>query len=76
MQSGQEPVERARVLYEDHVRTCRFCAGKGSVCQASKILRRTYNNLLRAAGAQSSRPEGAAAPADAALSADAADHGA
>ncbi len=65
MQSGQEPLERARALYEDHVRECRFCAGRGAVCQSSKVLRRTYNNLLRAAGprAASASPETPALPA-------------
>ncbi|WP_037924270.1 hypothetical protein [Streptomyces violaceorubidus] len=65
MQSGQEPLERARAVYEDHVRECRFCAGRGAVCQASKILRRTYNNLLRAAGprAESVGPQAATPPA-------------
>lgn len=67
MQSGQESLERARALYEDHVRACRFCAGRGAVCQASKVLRRTCNNLLRATGprADSAGPETSAPPAGA-----------
>ncbi len=66
MQPGQEPLERARAQYEDHLSTCRFCSGRGAVCQASKLLRRTYNNLLRAAGtqAESSGPRDSAPPAE------------
>ncbi|MFG2357033.1 hypothetical protein [Streptomyces sp. NPDC048521] len=48
MQSAQTPSEQARAAYEDHVRTCRYCAGRGGMCQSAKLLRRTYNNVLRA----------------------------
>lgn len=47
MQSGQETLEQARASYEEHMRTCRLCADGSSACQASKLLRRTYNNLVR-----------------------------
>ncbi|GGM22395.1 hypothetical protein GCM10010129_78350 [Streptomyces fumigatiscleroticus] len=47
MQPDRNLLERTRAVYEEHVRTCRFCAGQGAVCQASRFLRRTYNNLLR-----------------------------
>jgi hypothetical protein len=48
MQSAQTPSEQARAAYEEHVRTCRYCAGRGGMCQSAKLLRRTYNNVLRA----------------------------
>ena len=61
MHAGQDALAKARTEYEEHVRTCRTCAGRGFMCQASKILRRTYNNLVRAAGPG---PDGPAADAE------------
>jgi hypothetical protein len=49
MQPGQNPLEEARMAYEEHVRACRFCVGTNGSCQSAKLLRRTYNNLLRTA---------------------------
>ncbi len=50
MQSYVSPLEQARRTFHEHARTCRQCAGETAVCQAGKLLRRTYNNLLRASG--------------------------
>ncbi|MFF4903027.1 hypothetical protein [Streptomyces sp. NPDC001068] len=57
MQSDQDRLEHARAVWEGHLRTCRSCAGSSGTCQSAKLLRRSYNSLLRAAGDGGRLPE-------------------
>ncbi|MHB9863957.1 hypothetical protein [Streptomyces sp. YIM S03343] len=44
------PVQRARDVYEDHLRTCRQCTADGAMCASAKHLMRLYNNARRTQG--------------------------
>ncbi|SOF02300.1 hypothetical protein SAMN05446589_9428 [Streptomyces sp. OV198] len=47
MVSESELTEQARLTHEAHVEACRSCKTNNKPCQAAKLLRREYNNLLR-----------------------------
>lgn len=47
MQPDRYRVDQARAVREKHLWTCRSCTSSGT-CQSAKLLRRTYNSLLRA----------------------------
>lgn len=50
MVQKNELTEKARLTHEAHVDGCSTCRAKGTPCPAAKLLRREYNNLLRAVG--------------------------
>ncbi|MBW8797528.1 MAG: hypothetical protein JF597_29305 [Streptomyces sp.] len=47
MVSESELTEQARLTHEAHVEACRSCKTNNKPCQAAKLLRLEYNNLLR-----------------------------
>jgi hypothetical protein len=49
-QQDSSPVQRARDVYEGHLRTCRQCTADGAMCAAAKHLLRLYNNARRTQG--------------------------
>ncbi|MFC4505155.1 MULTISPECIES: hypothetical protein [Streptomyces] len=50
MPLDNETIEHARLAHEAHVDECRPCQTSGRPCQAAKLLRREYNNLVRRLG--------------------------
>jgi hypothetical protein len=47
MASESDLTEQARLTREAHVEGCRSCKTNNKPCQAAKLLRREYNNLVR-----------------------------
>lgn len=47
MSSVNDPLENARLTYEQHMRTCRQCHADAALCAVAKHLMRIYNNARR-----------------------------